>query len=194
MNAFDQLTKLAQSRRYRETAQALGAVKQLSHFFKSFVNVDRVAAVSRGVVEVQGVLRAQVLKEFEDACVVLSRLPNLAHLQNRRFATDTSKVGKTALLTDACLVVDGLGDDAKCVHSPLRSDSTRADPMSIEQLSSPGIRRSCCVTIDVYSARRRKPVNSTTSPVDSHGFGEFFKLTKSKTPSCFPVIGTLALC
>ena len=67
VNAFDQLTKLAQSRRYRETAQALGAVKQLSHFFKSFANVDRVAAVSRGVVEVQGVLRAQVLKEFEDA-------------------------------------------------------------------------------------------------------------------------------
>ena len=31
----------------------------------------------------------------------------------RRFATDTSKVGKTALLTDACLVIDGLGDDAK---------------------------------------------------------------------------------
>lgn len=67
MNAFDSLTRLAQSRRYRETAQALAAVKQLSHFFKSFANVERVAAVSKGVAEVQGVLRAQVLQEFEDA-------------------------------------------------------------------------------------------------------------------------------
>lgn len=67
MNAFDQLTRLAKSRRYRETAQALGAVKQLSQFFKTFSSVDRVAAVSRGVVEVQGVLRAQVMKEFEEA-------------------------------------------------------------------------------------------------------------------------------
>lgn len=67
MNAFDQLTRLAKSRKYRETAQALSAVKQLSQFFKSFANVDRVAAVSRGVMEVQGVLRAQVMREFEDA-------------------------------------------------------------------------------------------------------------------------------
>lgn len=69
MNAFDQLTRLAKSRHYRETAQALGAVKQLSQFFKTFTNVDRVAAVSRGVTEVQGVLRTQIMREFEAAYV-----------------------------------------------------------------------------------------------------------------------------
>jgi hypothetical protein len=67
VNAFDQLTRLAKSRRYRETAQALGAVKQLLQFFKSFSSVERVAAVSRGVAEVQSVLRAQIMREFEDA-------------------------------------------------------------------------------------------------------------------------------
>lgn len=67
VNAFDQLTRLAKSRRYRETAQALGAVKQLSQFFKPFATVDRIAAVSQGVVEVQGVLRSQIMREFEAA-------------------------------------------------------------------------------------------------------------------------------
>lgn len=67
VNAFDQLTRLAKSRRYRETAQALQAVKELSGFFKAYANVARVAAVSRGVNEVQGVLRAQVMRDFEEA-------------------------------------------------------------------------------------------------------------------------------
>jgi len=69
VNAFDQLTKLAKSRQYRETAQALGAVKQLSQYFKTFSSVERIAAVSRGVVEVQNVLKAQVMRDFEDARV-----------------------------------------------------------------------------------------------------------------------------
>lgn len=67
VNAFDQLTRLAKSRRYRETAQALQAVKELTVFFKAYANVDRIAAVSRGVHEVQGVLRAQVMRDFEEA-------------------------------------------------------------------------------------------------------------------------------
>lgn len=69
MNAFDQLTRLAKSRRYRETAQALAAVKELSAYFKTFSSVERVAAVSRGVLEVQNVLKGQVMREFEEACV-----------------------------------------------------------------------------------------------------------------------------
>lgn len=32
------------------------------------------------------------------------------------FASESSRAGKNALLTDACLVVDGLGEDAKSVH------------------------------------------------------------------------------
>ncbi|CEQ41324.1 SPOSA6832_03023 [Sporobolomyces salmonicolor] len=96
VNAFDQLTRLAKSRRYRETAQALGAVKQLSQFFKTFSSVERVAAVSRGVTEVQGVLKAQVMKDFEEA-----------------FSSEAARAGKDTQLTDACLVVDALGDEAK---------------------------------------------------------------------------------
>ncbi|GAA5896977.1 hypothetical protein JCM5296_002672 [Sporobolomyces johnsonii] len=96
VNAFDQLTRLAKSRRYRETAQALGAVKQLSQFFKMFSSVERVAAVSRGVTEVQGVLKAQVMKDFEEA-----------------FSSEAARAGKDTQLTDACLVVDALGDEAK---------------------------------------------------------------------------------
>ncbi|BGP16853.1 hypothetical protein JCM10213_002616 [Rhodosporidiobolus nylandii] len=96
VNAFDQLTRLAKSRKYRETAQALAAVKELSQYFKTFSSVERVAAVSRGVLEVQNVLRVQVMKEFEEA-----------------FANEAARVGKNAQLTDACLVIDALGDEAK---------------------------------------------------------------------------------
>ncbi|POY71074.1 hypothetical protein BMF94_5831 [Rhodotorula taiwanensis] len=96
VNAFDQLTRLARSRKYRETASALGAVKELSAFFKTYSSVERVAAVSRGVHEVQNVLRAQVMREFEES-----------------FANETARAGKDAQLTDACLVIDALGVDAK---------------------------------------------------------------------------------
>ncbi|KDE06776.1 hypothetical protein MVLG_02972 [Microbotryum lychnidis-dioicae p1A1 Lamole] len=96
VSAFDQLNRLAKSRRYRETAQALGAVKQLSSYFKTYGSVDRVAAVSRGVVDVQGVLRTQVMRDFEEA-----------------FASEASRVGKNGQLADACLVIDALGEEAK---------------------------------------------------------------------------------
>lgn len=71
VNAFDQLTRLAKSRKYKETAQALSAVKQLSNYFKSFENVDRILIVSRGILEVQNLLRIQVMKEFEEAWVLI---------------------------------------------------------------------------------------------------------------------------
>ncbi|GAA5844731.1 hypothetical protein JCM9279_002899 [Rhodotorula babjevae] len=96
VNAFDQLTRLAKSRRYRETAQALAAVKELSAYFKTFSSVERVSAVSRGVVEVQNVLKQQVMHEFEEA-----------------FSSEAARAGKDAQLAEACLVVHALGDDAK---------------------------------------------------------------------------------
>ncbi|GAA5897830.1 Vps53p [Sporobolomyces salmoneus] len=96
VNAFDQLTKLAKSRQYRETAQALQAVKQLSQYFKTFSSVERIAAVSRGVFEVQNVLKAQVMRDFEEA-----------------FSNEATRASMTNRLTDACLVVDALGDEAK---------------------------------------------------------------------------------
>ncbi|GAA5915432.1 hypothetical protein JCM6882_001421 [Rhodosporidiobolus microsporus] len=96
VNAFDQLTRLAKSRKYRETAQALAAVKELSAYFKTFSSVERVAAVSRGVMDVQNVLKVQVMRDFEES-----------------FSNEAARAGKNAQLTDACLVVDALGDDAK---------------------------------------------------------------------------------
>ncbi|KAI5477878.1 GARP complex subunit Vps53 [Pseudohyphozyma bogoriensis] len=96
VNAFEQLTRLAKARKYRETAQALGAVKQLSAYFKTFSNVDRIAAVSKGVADVQGVLRAQIMREFEAA-----------------FTNEATRAGKNQQLQDACLVIDALGEDAK---------------------------------------------------------------------------------
>ncbi|KAM0747619.1 hypothetical protein T439DRAFT_305380 [Meredithblackwellia eburnea MCA 4105] len=96
VNAFDLLTRLAKSRQYSQTASALLAVKQLSQFFVTFSSVDRVAAVSRGVKDVQGVLRVQVMREFEGA-----------------FANEAARAGKTQQLQDACLVIDALGAEAK---------------------------------------------------------------------------------
>lgn len=84
--AFDQLQKQqAQSRRYKESAQALSvscchqgntlaqadaahslqAVKELASHFRSFSSIDRIASVLQGIQRIQGSIRSEIMKDFE---------------------------------------------------------------------------------------------------------------------------------
>ncbi|KAH8922413.1 hypothetical protein BT69DRAFT_1320210 [Atractiella rhizophila] len=97
VNAFDQLTRLAKAKRYRETASSLLAVKGLAATFSSFQSVERISALSRGIQSVQGVLRAQIFREFETAITEPGRLTPATKNQ----------------LVDACPVIDALGEDSR---------------------------------------------------------------------------------
>lgn len=65
VNGADQLERLTQARRYREAAQALQAAKELQSFFKSYMAVERIAAVWKQVGELQATLRTLVMEDYE---------------------------------------------------------------------------------------------------------------------------------
>ncbi|KAF4125128.1 vacuolar protein sorting-associated protein 53, partial [Geosmithia morbida] len=93
--AYDQLRGLAKTRQYRECAGLLQAVIQLMKHFNSYRSIENIAALSRGVAELQRELLEQVCEDFEMA-----------------FAK--SEVGaKRGVLAEGCLVVDSLGDAAR---------------------------------------------------------------------------------
>ncbi|KAG0146760.1 hypothetical protein CROQUDRAFT_43939 [Cronartium quercuum f. sp. fusiforme G11] len=96
VNAFDQLTRLAKGRKYREAASSLQAVKQLSSHLNSLsTSVPRVASLFKAVQEVQGLLRRTIMDEFTAA------------FEDKTVASSKSQ------LIDSCLVVEALGDDAR---------------------------------------------------------------------------------
>lgn len=65
VNAFDQLMKQAKSRRYKESAHALSATKELAVHFKTYTSIERIANLLKGIQEIQGLMRSQVMKDFE---------------------------------------------------------------------------------------------------------------------------------
>lgn len=135
MNGFDQLTRLAQAKRYRETAQSLlvsccfffddaiarlrktvlQAIKQLQAHFKSYAAIERISTLFKGIHDVQAVLRDQVMADFKAAFVHFTGLL-LKHAKTLMFSFASGEPGKLSrnmTLMDACLVVDALGDDAR---------------------------------------------------------------------------------
>ncbi|KAF2281201.1 uncharacterized protein EI97DRAFT_409817 [Westerdykella ornata] len=93
--AYEQLRSLSKSRQYRECAQLLQAVVQLVAHFKSYRSIDQIATLSRNVADLQSELLEQICEDFEVA-----------------FAKDEVAQRK-AMLTEACLVMDALGDHAR---------------------------------------------------------------------------------
>ncbi|KAI0399071.1 Vps53-like protein [Xylaria palmicola] len=93
--AYEQLRGLAKARQYRECASLLQAVLQLMRHFNSYRSIDQIAALSRGVGEVQRELLEQVCEDFEMA-----------------FAKGEVG-GRKATLVEACGVMDALGDTAR---------------------------------------------------------------------------------
>ncbi|KAL6704743.1 Vacuolar protein sorting-associated protein 53 [Coniothyrium glycines] len=93
--AYEQLRSLSKSRQYRECAQLLQAVIQLVAHFKSYRSIDQIATLSRNVADVQGELLEQVCEDFE---VTFAK-------------GETAQ--KKAMLAEACLVIDALGEHAR---------------------------------------------------------------------------------
>ena len=93
--AYDQLRDLCTSRQYRECAQLLQAVIQLMAHFKSYRSIDQIATLSRNVSDLQREMLEQVCEDFE---VTFAK----------------GEVGqRRAMLAEACLVMDALGDNAR---------------------------------------------------------------------------------
>ncbi|KAL3425716.1 hypothetical protein PVAG01_02507 [Phlyctema vagabunda] len=93
--AYEQLRGLAKTRQYKECASLLQAVLQLMKHFNSYRSIDQIATLSRNVAELQRELLEQVCEDFEIA-----------------FAK--GEVGsKRAVLGEACLVMDALGEQAR---------------------------------------------------------------------------------
>lgn len=93
--AYEQLRSLSKSRQYRECAQLLQAVIQLVAHFKSYRSIDQIATLSRNVADLQSELLEQVCEDFE---VVFAK----GEVAQRK-----------AMLAEACLVMDALGDHAR---------------------------------------------------------------------------------
>jgi vacuolar protein sorting-associated protein 53 len=93
--AYEQLRSLSRTRQYRDCAQLLAAVIQLSAHFKSYRSIDQIATLSRNVAELQRELLEQVCEDFE---VVFAK---------GEVAT------KKNMLSEACGVMDALGDHAR---------------------------------------------------------------------------------
>ncbi|KAJ3896186.1 Vps53-like protein [Lentinula edodes] len=94
VNALAQLEDLLSERKYREISQTLAAVKQLASTFTSYMSVPRVLQTWKQIQELQTKLRSVIDKDFDTF-----------------YLQDSSKGMKPAVIADACLVVDVLGED-----------------------------------------------------------------------------------
>ncbi|KAF2202872.1 hypothetical protein GQ43DRAFT_439331 [Delitschia confertaspora ATCC 74209] len=93
--AYEQLQSLSKTRQYRECAQLLQAVIQLVAHFKSYRSIDQIATLSRNVAELQRELLEQICEDFE---IIFAK----GEVSQRK-----------AMLAEACLVMDALGDHAR---------------------------------------------------------------------------------
>lgn len=96
VNALGQLDEFVAARKYADIAQTLDVVKQIGTHFKSYNAVDRIAAVTRRIQEVHGRLRSMLEEDFD-----------LFMLQ------DPAKPIKHSVISDACSVVDVMGEDVR---------------------------------------------------------------------------------
>ncbi|KAF8625638.1 hypothetical protein AX15_005277 [Amanita polypyramis BW_CC] len=94
VNALAQLEDLVKERKYAEVAQTLSAVKELSESFEPYKAIPRVSQSSRRIQEMQGNIKILLDEDFD-----------AFYLQ------DLTKQVKPALISEACKVVDVLGDD-----------------------------------------------------------------------------------
>ncbi|KAJ5803544.1 uncharacterized protein N7503_005994 [Penicillium pulvis] len=93
--AYDQLMALSRTRQYRDCAQLLQAVIQLMAHFKSYRSIDQIAILSRNVADIQRDLLEQVCEDFEITF------------------TKGEVAQKRGMLSEACLVIDALGENAR---------------------------------------------------------------------------------
>lgn len=93
--AYEQLRSLLKTKQYRECAQLLQAVIQLSTHFRSYRSIDQIAVLSRNIADLQRELLEQVCEDFEVTF------------------TKEEVAQKRGLLHEGCLVIDALGEAAR---------------------------------------------------------------------------------
>ncbi|TKY86444.1 hypothetical protein EX895_004593 [Sporisorium graminicola] len=96
VNGVDQLQRLAETKRYREAASALQAVRSLLDFFQSYRGVERIASAWKQVNELQNTLRATIMKDYENF-----------------FLHDPNRAVRSTNLPESALVIDAIGAEAK---------------------------------------------------------------------------------
>ncbi|CAE6492671.1 unnamed protein product [Rhizoctonia solani] len=96
VNALGQLETMVKEKQYKEIAQTLGAVKEIAQFFKPYSSIERISIATKKLQELQGSVRASVEKDFDDF-----------------FLQDPSRPIKQSTISEACLVVDVLGDEVR---------------------------------------------------------------------------------
>ncbi|CAI2168758.1 4401_t:CDS:10 [Funneliformis geosporum] len=96
VTAVDQLKVMAKMKQYKETSQLLQAVLQLASYFKSYKSIKQIAELSISIATFQNELKKQIFEDFESS-----------------FALEGSLSNQSALLGDACLVIDIMGQDVK---------------------------------------------------------------------------------
>jgi hypothetical protein len=82
-------------RQYRECSSLLAAVLELMAHFKSYRSISQIATLSRNVADLKAELLEQVCEDFE-----------MAFVKNE-------VASRKNMLTEACHVIDALGDTAK---------------------------------------------------------------------------------
>ncbi|THH07754.1 hypothetical protein EW145_g3172 [Phellinidium pouzarii] len=93
-NALSQLEELVKDNKYAEVSQTLTAVKELSAPFKSCLSIPQIALLWARIQTLQGELRTRLDHDFDAF-----------------FLLDPTNPIKPALISNACLVVDVIGDD-----------------------------------------------------------------------------------
>lgn len=96
VNGVDQLQRLAETKRYREAASSLQAVRSLLDFFQSYRGVERIAAAWKQVNELQNSLRTTIMKDYENF-----------------FLHDPNRSIRSTNLPESALVIDAIGAEAK---------------------------------------------------------------------------------
>ena len=96
VNGVDQLQRLADTKRYREAASALQAVRSLLDFFHSYRGVERIASAWKQVNELQNHLRILIMKDYENF-----------------FLHDPNRAVRSTNLPESALVIDAIGTEAK---------------------------------------------------------------------------------
>lgn len=96
VNGVDQLQRLAETKRYREAASALQAVRSLLDFFQSYKGVERIAAAWKQVNNLQNTLRTTIMKDYENF-----------------FLHDPNRAVRSTNLPESALVIDAIGTEAK---------------------------------------------------------------------------------
>jgi DNA repair exonuclease SbcCD ATPase subunit len=106
ITAVNQLELLARDFQYREVANLLDAVKQLMAHFEKYTNIPMIADIKTRIDLIQSDLQKHVRKAFREIGQLADSVADMDVLLQ-------SLPGNMKSLSDACLVVDALGAEAR---------------------------------------------------------------------------------